>query len=120
MKSEVIRTILHMRVVEEVVETKPAGKYLGIMIDYKLNFSEQMKRTAEEGEKGITNLNRLMANVSWCKSNKRRLLMSDHVICPAAVWADDVDKEVYRKRLFGVKKGVLLGLLLRTSQVLSQ
>lgn len=102
-----IQTIIPMRVGEAAVETKPAAKYLGMMIDSKMNFFEQIRRTADKAAKGVTALSRLMANVGGPKSSKRRLLMSSVqsvLLYGAEVWADSLNKEMYRKRLAQVQR----------------
>ena len=41
----------------------PATKYLGLMIDTKQTFWEQIRATADKASEMATNLSRLMANV---------------------------------------------------------
>lgn len=71
-----INTILPLRVGEVTVRTKPAAKYLGLMIDCKLNFWEQIRRTVDKAARRVASLSRLMANVTGPKSSKRRLPMT--------------------------------------------
>lgn len=102
-----IQPALPMWVGEEVIETKPAVKYLGITIDSKLSFFEQIRQTADKAAKGVTALSRLMANVGGPRSSKRRLLMSSTqsvLLYGAEVWADSLKKEMYRKRLSQVQR----------------
>jgi hypothetical protein len=98
---------LPMWVGDEVVETKPAAKYLGLVIDSKMTFFEQIKKTAEKASKGVMALSRLMANVGGPKSGKRRLLMSavqSVLLYGAEIWADSLEKDMYRKRLSQVQR----------------
>lgn len=102
-----INTEIPMWVSEEVIQTKASVKYLGIAIDSKTSFSEQIRLTADKAAKGVTALSRLMANTVGPKSSKRRLLMSavqSVLLYGAEVWADSLNKEMYRKRLAQVQR----------------
>lgn len=102
-----INTILPLRVGEEVVQSKHAAKYLGIVVDTKMSFGDHIQRTADKAAKSAIALNRLMANVSGPRSSKRRVLMSavhSILLYGAEVWADAMDKEKYRRRLARVQR----------------
>lgn len=49
------------------VGTKQFAKYLGIMVDSKMSFSDQIACTADKAKKSITTLSKLMANVGGSK-----------------------------------------------------
>ena len=53
-----------------MVESKPAVKYLGVMIDSKLSFLEQIRRTVDNATKVVMTLNRLMGNVGEVNQKK--------------------------------------------------
>ncbi|XP_046687688.1 uncharacterized protein LOC124373356 [Homalodisca vitripennis] len=59
-----------------MVQTTRAAKYLGVLVDNKLTWREQIFRTADKASKMVTHLSRLMANVGGPKPSRRRLLMS--------------------------------------------
>lgn len=102
-----IQTIMPMMVGEEQVETKTAAKYLGVMIDSKLTFGEQIKGTADKAAVAVARLSRLMANTSGPKSSKRRLLMTtvqSILLYGAEVWADTLQKDIYRRRVVSVQR----------------
>lgn len=102
-----IQPTIPMWIGEEVIETKQAVKYLGITIDSKLSFFEHIRKSADKAAAGITALCRLMANTSGPKSSKRRLLMSSTnsvLLYGAEIWAQSLDKEMYRKRLTQVQR----------------
>ena len=63
-----IPTIIAVCVGDEVVELKPAAKYLGVMIDSKLSFFEQTKLTVDKAAKGLMRFSRLMANIDGPKT----------------------------------------------------
>lgn len=103
--------VLPMRLGDEVVVTKLVAKYLGISVDCRLNFWEQIKQTADKAAKGVTALSRLMANTGGPKSSRRRLLMSAvqaTLLYGSEVWAGALSKEKYRKRLAQVQRRAAL------------
>jgi len=102
-----IPKIFPIRVGNLEVETKPAAKYLGVMIDCKMSFSEQIRRTADKASKGVASLGRLMANVGGPRSSKRRLIMSSVnsvLLYGAEVWAHALNKRCYREQLLRVQR----------------
>lgn len=102
-----IPTIVPVRVGGEVVTTKPATKYLGLMIDTKLSFSEQIRVTARKAAAGVTALSRLMANVGGPSSSKRRLLMSavqSVLLYGSEIWAVALNRDYNRKQLLRVQR----------------
>lgn len=102
-----INTIIPMRIGEVVVQSKSHAKYLGVMIDNKLSFGEQVRCAAEKATKRVTALSRLMANTNGPSPSKRRLLMSSVMsvlLYGAEVWAQALSKECYRKQLARVQR----------------
>ena len=71
-----IETVIPMQVGTVAIETKRAVKHLGVKLDTKLTFWEQIKDASNKAAKVTTNLSRLMKNVGGPKPGKRRLLMS--------------------------------------------
>lgn len=85
---------------------KKAVKHLGILLDSKLTFWEQIRRAADKACTVTTNLSRLRANIRGPKLSRRRLLMSvTHYILlyGAKVWADALKREKYRKHVAEVQ-----------------
>lgn len=102
-----IPTVIPVRVGDEVVESKAAVKYLGVMIDSKMTFFEQIKRTADKAAKGVMSLSRLMANIGGPRSSRRRLLMAavqSVLLYGSEVWADSLNRKTYRKKLGQIQK----------------
>lgn len=105
-----------LRVGDATVEAKPVVKYLGVVIDNKMSFFEQIRRAADKVSKGVTALSILMSNVEGCflithivkqKCSKRSLLMTtiqSVLLYGVKLWADALDKKINRKRLFQVQK----------------
>lgn len=102
-----IETIIHINVGNEEIQTRSAVKYLGILIDRKMTFFDQIKKTADKAEEGIMALSRLMANVSGPRSSKRRLLMGavqSVLLYGSEIWADALEKQSYRNKLARVQR----------------
>lgn len=57
---------------DATAETKSVAKYVGVMIDTKMNFFEQIRWTAGNASKGVTSLGRLICDgVTLYKSDDR-------------------------------------------------
>ncbi|XP_046671568.1 uncharacterized protein LOC124361551 [Homalodisca vitripennis] len=106
-----IDTVVPLRVGGVTVQSTRAAKYLGVMVDNKLTWRDQIFRTADKAAKVVQSLSRLMANVGGPRSSRRRLLMSavqSVLLYGAEVWADALNKEVYRMRLARVQRQAAL------------
>lgn len=89
------------------VSTKKAVKYLGLLLDNKLTFWEQLRYAADKAERATGHLSRLMANIGGPSEAKRRLLMSvvhSILLYGSEVWADALKTEKYRRRLAAVQR----------------
>jgi len=106
-----IDTVVPFRVGREVVQSTRAAKYLGVMVDNKLSWRDQIFRTADKAAKVVSHLSMLMANVGGPRSSRRRLMMStvqSVLLYGAEVWSDALDKEFYRLRLARVQRQAAL------------
>ena len=63
-----------LRVGQHKITSQPAIHYLGVMIDARLNFKQQVEHAATETVRTV--LSRLMPNVGGPKQNRRALLAS--------------------------------------------
>lgn len=102
-----IEKILPIMVGDERVLTKPAVKYLGVIIDSKLNFGEHIRRAAEKAASQTASLSRIMANTHGPTTCKRRLLMNtvqSILLYGAEVWGARTTIECYRKQLASVQR----------------
>ncbi|XP_054257288.1 uncharacterized protein LOC128982350 [Macrosteles quadrilineatus] len=102
-----IETIVPLRVGNVVVQTTRTAKYLGVMVDNKLSWRDQIFRTADKAARSVAALSRLMANVGGPQSSRRRLLMSavqSVLLYGSEVWADALNKEAYRSRFARVQR----------------
>ncbi|XP_047348342.1 uncharacterized protein LOC124948579 [Vespa velutina] len=70
-----IKTFRSFAIGVATVQTKSADKYLGIMLDSKLNYGEHIIRAADKAAKVVASLGTLMANVNGPRPCMSRLLM---------------------------------------------
>lgn len=102
-----IPTTIPIAVGEEQVTAKPAVKYLGVLLDTRLNFWEHTRRAADKAATVTASLSRLMANTHGPKSSKRRLLMStvhSILLYGAETWAGATENKTFRKRISAVQR----------------
>lgn len=90
-----------MQVLTQTIRTKDSIKYLGMMLDSRLNFTAHLRYSASKAAKITSSLSRLMANVGGPTESKRRLIMStveSVLIYGAEFWADSA-KQLCRGKL---------------------
>ena len=88
-------TVIPMQVGTETIETMRAVKHLGVKLDTKLTFWEQIKDASNKAATSTTALKRLMENVGGSKPGKRRLLMSvtqNILLYGAEIWKDALNQ----------------------------
>jgi hypothetical protein len=106
-----IPTLTDFLVSADTIRSKPAVKYLGVRLDTKLTFKEQIRLAAEKAAKATAALSRLMANVGGPTADKRKLLLSvtnSILLYGCEVWADALKKECYRKQMGSVQRRAAL------------
>ena len=70
-----IDTIIPIRIDKDtVIETKRFVKYLGIILDMKLNYWEHISQRVKKAGTTTLALSRLMSNLNGPKASKRKLL----------------------------------------------
>ncbi|XP_015437623.1 PREDICTED: uncharacterized protein LOC107192801 [Dufourea novaeangliae] len=102
-----IDTVRPMQVGDVTVQIKAAVKYLRVMLDTKLTFWEQIRRTVDKAMAVTASMSRTMANIGGPRPCMRRLLMRTTeaiLLYGAEVWADALQHEKYRKRLAAVQR----------------
>ena len=72
---KVVETIT-LRVEQHIITSQPAIRYLGVMIDARLNFKQQVEHAVTKASAVRTVLSWLMPNVGGPKHNRRALLAS--------------------------------------------
>jgi hypothetical protein len=102
-----ICTEVPFQVETKQIHSKSAVKYLGVRLDTKLSFWEQIKNSSEKATKVTFALSRLMTNVGGPSAGKRRLLMSvtnSILLYGCEIWADTLKIEKYRKKMATVQR----------------
>lgn len=95
------------------VESKSAVKCLGVLIDSKKLFLEQIKREAEMAENSVLALSGLMKSIGGPQSSKICLLMAGTqsiLLYGEEVWADWLRKKKYRKKSSKVQRQCALSI----------
>ncbi|XP_033214069.1 uncharacterized protein LOC117171125 [Belonocnema kinseyi] len=89
------------------VDAAKSLKYLGVKVDQKLKFWEQIKSASEKADKVMGALCRLMPNIAGPKSSKRKTLLSvihSILLYGAEIWADALQHKSYRKKKAAVQR----------------
>lgn len=100
-------TDIDLLVGSQVIRVQKTVKYLGVQIDQKLNFWEQIKNASDKASKTTTQLSRLMANVRGPSSSKRKLIMAvthSILLYGSEIWADSLQQKKYRKRMAAAQR----------------
>ena len=103
--------VVPMLVDNQVIETAPAVRYLGVMIDSKLTFWNHISKIADRAARIVNNLSRLMANIGGPSPLKRKLLMrvaESVIVYGAEIWSVALGTEMYRKRINSVHRRAAL------------
>ena len=93
------------------IQAKTAVKYLGVLLDYKLNFRGHFQKSCEKAASVASSLSRLMANIGGPKPGTRRLLMSvvnSVLLYGSEVWADTTKVAKYRQIISSVQRQAAL------------
>lgn len=102
-----IPTDFLFQVETEQIRSQPSVTYLGVRLDTKLTFWEQIRHTTEKATKVTLALSRLMSNIGGPSSGKRKLLMSvtnSILLYGAEIWADSLKIGKYRKQMAAVQR----------------
>lgn len=86
-----------------------AIKYLGVWLDSKLTFVEQVDRAILKAEKTVTALSSIMPNLRGARASKRRILASvvhSQLLYGAPAWHTAVDSKRLVQRLSRVQRKV--------------
>ncbi|XP_035737496.1 uncharacterized protein LOC118448398 [Vespa mandarinia] len=103
-----INTLRSFIVGDAAVQTKSAVKYLGDMLDNKLNYGERIMRAADKSAKVVASLGMHMGNVNGPRPCRKRLLLRAAeavMLYGAEVWAEALRKQKYRKLIAAPRRG---------------
>lgn len=97
---KVIETI-KLKVGEQEITSQPYIRYLGVMLDARLNFKQQVEHVSAKASAVVASLARLMPNVGGPRQSRRLLLSSvvtSVLTYGISIWADALEKqESWRK-----------------------
>ncbi|KAH8304814.1 hypothetical protein KR059_009908 [Drosophila kikkawai] len=92
---------VNFRVGSTNVESSPAIKYLGVMIDHRLNFKSHLEYTAAKASKATAAISRMMANTRGPKQHSRRLIatvVTSTILYAAPIWAETMRTASYSRQ----------------------
>lgn len=102
-----IPNIIPMTLDSEVIYTKASAKYLGVILDSRLNYWDHIRKACDRAATVSASLGRLMANVGGPRSSIRRVLMSvvqSILLYGAEIWASAMHIQKYRVRMVSVQR----------------
>lgn len=100
-----------MRVLSGTITTSRSIKYLGLKLDSRLNFNDQLEQATTKAAQATASLSRLMANVGGPISSKRKLIMATTqsiLLYGCEIWADALKAEYRRNMLAKVQRTAAL------------
>ena len=91
-----------LRVGQHIITSQPAIRYLGVMIDARLDFKQQVEHAVTKASAVRTVLSRLMPNVGGPTQNRRVLLASvviSAITYGIAIWAGALQTQETRRKV---------------------
>lgn len=79
------------RVGSTTIESSPAVKYLGVLIDHRLNYKSHLEYAAGKASKATAVISRMMANTRGPRQHSLRLIatvVTSTILYAAPIWAD--------------------------------
>lgn len=101
------RETVSFKVGNHVIKSKEAVKYLGIMLDDRLNFKSQIDYTCGKASRVYSALSNMLPNVGGPRSSRRLLLsrvVSSVLLYGAPIWSGALDVKGNRRRLAQVHR----------------
>lgn len=105
------RETITLQVGEHEVESKPSVRYLGVMIDARLNFKDQVEHACSGAAAVGGALSRLMPNVGGPKAGRRALLASvvtSILTYGIAIWAGALELQECQRRIYPIGRQLAL------------
>lgn len=100
-----------MRVLSETIRTGKWIKYLGIRLDSRLTFKDQLELATRKAAQTTASLSRLMANIGGPSYSKRKLIMATTqsiLLYGCEIWADALRADYRRNMLAKVQRSAAL------------
>ncbi|KAH8241712.1 hypothetical protein KR032_004502 [Drosophila birchii] len=89
------------RVGSTTIESSPALKYLGVMIDHRLNFKSHLEYAAAKASKATAAISRMMANTRGPRQHSRRLIatvVTSTILYAAPIWEEAMRTASYSRQ----------------------
>ena len=105
------RETITLQVGEHEIESKPSIRYLGVMIDARLNFKDQAEHASTKAAAVGGALSRLMPNVGGPKARRRTLLASvvtSILTYGIAIWARALELQECQRMIYPVGRQMAL------------
>lgn len=102
-----VREKVTVTVGDHAVESKEEIKYLGVMLDSRLNFKAHTKYACERASRMYTALARMLANTGGPRSSRRMLLarvITSSMLYGAQIWADALQLQENRRKMQSVQR----------------
>ena len=99
---------------EHEIEWKKSIKYLGVQLDRRLSFGENLQIATAKAIQCGTALTGLMPNIGGPREAKRRLVASmvnSKLLYAAPIWTSALNNHVILKKLFSAQRGVLMRIV---------
>jgi hypothetical protein len=96
-----------LRIGDCTIVSKPSIRYLGVMIDSRLNFGEHVIMTCQKAARTGASLSRIMPNIGGPRQDRRVLLssvVSSIMFYAAPVWSCALERAKSRRRLDSVQR----------------
>src|ERR1700709_1053619 len=96
-----------VKVGNQTIESKDEIKYLGVMLDSRLNFKAHTKYACEKASKMYNALARMLANTGGPRSSRRILLarvITSSLLYGAQIWADALHLQENKKKMQSVQR----------------
>lgn len=93
------------------ITTEKALKYLGVWLDTKMTFAEQVKQVAVKVDKTVAALASLMPNIGGPRASKRKMLSSvahSQILYGAAVWHSVTQNKKLLQKLTSLQRKLTL------------
>lgn len=96
---------INVKVGEQTIRSKPYIKYLGVILDNKLNFKPHVEHVTKKASKVQMTIARMLPNIGGPKPARRILLskvVSSAILYAAPVWADALAIKETKRRVTSV------------------
>lgn len=96
------RECASVKIKDTVIESKRAVRYLGVMIDDRLNFKDHIEFMVDKATSKFAAISRMMPNIGGPRSSKRLLLVkvvTSIMLYAAPIWAKALEANTYKRRV---------------------